>query len=166
MIVIILLSLVRLSISTIQDCDSSSLFRPIILELVPDPPIRNQPLFLNLVFYNPGENINDGTAKINIDINGLPYSETQSLCETTQCPILNGYNNRSSITDWPDLTGKVVSRITWTDIYEKSLLCIELHIKITENKFIQIYKKLENSFTTYYKLPRHTTHRFLRGNNI
>ena len=117
--------------ATIHDCDTSSIFRPTILTLSPDPPLPDKTVYLSLVFDNPETIVTNGTVTKVITINGLPYTESKALCDDTQCPIVTGSNNRSTETIWPSsVTGKIVSKFTWTGTNSESLLCIEITVKV------------------------------------
>ena len=115
---------------SISDCGST--FQITQLSLTPDPPVQNQLIFLNLVFNNNEPDvISTGTATTSITLNGLPLSpSTQSLCEATACPILQGSNDRSTNTTWPAVTGKIISRLTWVDSLGKTLLCLLTQVKV------------------------------------
>ena len=120
--------------STVTDCSvPSAPFKISRLALRPDPPVSGQTVALDLEFTNTGPDItpaNAGIAATSISINGLPYSDAKPLCEDTACPIVSGFNNRTSETTWPDVTGKVVSTIRWTDAANAELLCIQTTVRV------------------------------------
>jgi len=132
----ILISLSSLSSvsGTIVDCGKGlSLFKFTNLALTPDPPIAGQDIYMTVQFENPGPSITSGSVTSSFTLNGLPFSPTvEDLCTNTQCPLITGFNDRSAISTWPTgLSGKIQSRISWTDILGNELLCIE----ITEKMF-------------------------------
>jgi hypothetical protein len=82
---------------------------------------------MTVEFQNPGNTITSGTAHRTVSLNGLPVTdETVALCnEATECPLTTGFNNRSSTTTWPDVSGKIASTIRWFDDRDEELLCIK-----------------------------------------
>jgi hypothetical protein len=116
--------------ASISDCGSA--FQITQLALAPDPPVRGQPVYLTLLFNNnePAP-VTDGSATTAITLNGLPISPSVSpLCEATACPIPLGANNRSTNTTWPDVAGKIISRLTWEDPAGNILLCLLTQVKV------------------------------------
>ena len=132
MLLIALFTLLTATASaTVTDCNSSSIFRPTTLALTPDPPVKDQPVKLSLVFDNTGSEVTNGTVTNTITYNGLPFTPSiKPLCEDTACPILVGSNDRSADTNVPAFTGKVLSHIVWTGSNDEVLLCIDMTLKI------------------------------------
>jgi hypothetical protein len=116
--------------ASISDCGSA--FQITQLALSPDPPVRDQPVFLTLAFNNnEAAPVSAGTATTEITLNGLPISPSSSpLCDATACPIPLGANNRSTNTTWPAVSGKIISRLTWADPAGKTLLCLLTQVKV------------------------------------
>ena len=114
----------------IVDCGSKFEFTALALD--PEPPVPGSPVLMTVQFTNPGPEINAGTVTSSLTLNGLPFSPTmEELCVNTQCPIIQGYNDRSAKSDWPaGVSGKIVSRIVWDDVDNTQLLCIEITEKI------------------------------------
>ena len=121
------------AVASITDCDQTSVFRPTELGLVPDPPVRGQPVVMTVKFTNPGANINDGKVVTSISLNGLPLTpSTESLCANTQCPIVSGANDRTATSTWPDtVSGKIVTKSQWFGPTGESLLCIRTNVLVT-----------------------------------
>jgi len=143
-----ILGLVFATSGTISDCDPTSIFRPTTLTLTPDPPISGEPVYLGLIFDNTGTEVTGGTATSSVTLNGLPLSpDVKPLCEGVVCPILSGSNNRSTESSWPSVSGKVVTKFTWTGAGGESLLCITSTVKVLDNTTItnstdlQVYRK-------------------------
>jgi hypothetical protein len=114
---------------SITDCDSS--FAITSIGLYPDPPVRNQPLYMDLQFNNNGLAVSDGTVYTSLTYNGLPIAvDPKPLCSDTACPIPQGYNNRSTATTCPDVSGKVTSQIKWVSPEGATLLCIQTVLKV------------------------------------
>lgn len=165
---ITLYSILTVSQASIKDCNPSSILRPTQLSVEPDPPIPGQPVKLVLLFENPGPEINDGTVTTTLSINYIPFSpSTQPLCENTQCPIVNGINNRSTESTWPNVAGSVKSRLLWIGPNDEELLCIDTLFKIP-SKFVDTininYQKHKKEIMSLYKFLKSLSfHTSLRG---
>lgn len=122
-----------LAAATISDCSKgSSVFQVTELALKPDPPVRGQTLDMIVKFNNPGFTVVDGTAITSLTLNFIPYpASSEPLCESTQCPIEMGDNDRSTSSVWPDtVSGSVQSKIIWTSPEGAQLLCIQISTKV------------------------------------
>jgi hypothetical protein len=125
---------------SISDCSSgSSLFQITNLGLSPTNPVVNQPLYMTVQFTNPGPEITDGTVTTSVTYNFIPFSPTvEPLCTNTQCPLLNGFNDRSTNSTWPNsVKGSVVSKIVWTSVDQQVLLCIQINVKSSERNSLR-----------------------------
>ena len=114
--------------ASITDCSQgTSLFQLKELALTPDPPVAGEKLFMTVVFTNPGSEIDDGSVTTDVTLNFIPFTpSTVALCDSTECPLVSGFNNRSSSSVWPsNIAGKVVSKIVWSTLEEVELLCIK-----------------------------------------
>lgn len=129
------LALVATAVASITDCDPSSVFRPTELGLVPDPPVRGQPVVMTVKFNNPGAEVTDGKVVTSITLNGIPLSpSTDSLCANTQCPIVNGQNDRTATSTWPStVSGKIVTKSQWYGPAGESLLCVQTNVKVVSS---------------------------------
>lgn len=162
-------SLLLGSLASIKDCDTTSIFRPTLLALTPDPPIPGQPIKLTLVFDNTGSEIADlegGTVTTTITINGIRFAPSvEPLCENVGCPIIFGSNDRSTEITFPDVSGVIKSRTVWTSgagAAGKSLLCIESAFKVTSsswnpfaiirNSYINNKNKINNLYNKFKDL--------------
>jgi len=84
---------------------------------------------MTVQFNNPGLPVSDGTVTTSLTYNFIPFSPTtEALCTNTLCPIVTGFNDRSTTNPWPDATGTVASTIKW-DLDGNNLLCIKLNVK-------------------------------------
>lgn len=129
----LLLSAFTFTQATIKDCDTGSQFKLSDLALYPDPPVRGQQVYMTVIFNNPGPEITDGKVTTSITLNGIPLTpDVKPLCEDTECPLVVGINNRSTMSVWPDtVSGRINSKIQWTDTTGKSLLCIQTSIAVS-----------------------------------
>jgi hypothetical protein len=120
---------------SIKDCDPSSQFRFTDLGLTPDPPKVNEDVIMKVLFNNPGPEVTEGNAVTSVTWNGIPVTpSTKPLCEATECPLINGLNNRTTMSAWPSgVTGSVNSKIQWFDKDGKSLLCIQTSVRVTSD---------------------------------
>lgn len=121
----------------IKDCSNgASLLQLTDLALLPDPPVRNQPLDMTVKFVNPGPEITDGTVTTSVTLNFIPFQPTvEALCTNTQCPLVSGANDRSTSSTWPDnVSGSITSKIEWTAVDGTQLLCIQITAKVAEQE--------------------------------
>jgi hypothetical protein len=121
------------AMGSITNCDPNSVFKPSRLALYPDPPMRGKPVDMIVELQNPGPEIYDGKATTSLSLNYIPLSPSvKPLCEDTECPLVSGFNNRSTSSVWPDtVSGKVNSKIVWTGPAGESLLCIQMTTTVT-----------------------------------
>jgi hypothetical protein len=129
----------------VKDCDTSSIFRPLQLELTPDPPISGKPVTLKLIFNNTGPQIDYGSVYTTLSINYIPFTpSSEPLCDDTTCPIIPGINDRSTTTTFPSVTGLIKSKVTWTGPQGESLLCIDTTIKVSSGDSWKLFGLLKN----------------------
>lgn len=75
-----------------------------------------------------------GTAYYSATLNGLgPFTSEANLCDETAksgdpCPLDIGHHHQES-TSTNTVSGKVVTQITWYDLYGSEILCAELSTK-------------------------------------
>ena len=126
-----LLAYFGLVLGSIQDCGKNSQFQLTGLDLVPSAPKAGEAVFMTVQFNNPGSEVNDGSVTTSVTYNFLPLTPTvEPLCINTQCPLINGFNDRSTNSTWPTgVSGTIVSTIVWTDAGGSELLCIKLSVK-------------------------------------
>lgn len=126
-----LLSVLSVAAATISNCGSASTrFQLTALDFQPANPVPGSDVFMTVEFQNPGTTVTDGKAHRTVTLNGLPVvDETVSLCnEATSCPLTAGFNNRSALSAWPDVKGKIVSTIRWSATSGEELLCIKTSV--------------------------------------
>lgn len=130
-----LLLLLSATLGSIQDCSKAgSILQLTKLDLVPASPVVGQPVIMTVQFNNPGPDIISGTATTAIKYSFIPLAPTvEELCVNTPCPITTGFNDRSTNSTWPDITGNLETTITWKGKDGSELLCIKVSIK--KNRF-------------------------------
>jgi hypothetical protein len=133
------------AVATIMDCNSNSVFRPIQLAVTPDPPVPGKEVALTLVFdYNAGAGappIENGTVATTVSINGMIFPvDKRPLCDETPCPIEPGTNDRSTRSIWPQVSGLVKTKLTWTGPGDEVLLCIASTFRIPHSLIHRNYK--------------------------
>jgi hypothetical protein len=140
----LLLSTVAFTQASIKDCDLSSQFKLTDLALYPDPPKRDEQVYMTVIFNNPGPEITDGKVTTSVTLNGIPFTpDVKPLCENTDCPLMVGINNRSTMSVWPStVSGKVNSKIQWVDTNGKSLLCIQTSVAVSAYEPVPLNKSL------------------------
>jgi hypothetical protein len=126
-----LLTYFGLVLGSIQDCGKNSQFQLTSLDFVPAAPKAGESIFMTVQFNNPGTEVSDGSVTTSVTYNFLPLTPTvEPLCVNTQCPLVNGFNDRSTNSTWPSgVSGTIVSTITWNDNSGSELLCIKLTVK-------------------------------------
>jgi hypothetical protein len=91
---------------------------------------------MTVLFDTPGATVTDGTVTTSVTYNFLPLTPTvESLCDNTACPIVNGPNDRSTVSTWPDVRGTVVTKSVWTSTDGDNLLCVQTSIKVGGKRF-------------------------------
>jgi hypothetical protein len=76
--------------------------------------------------------ITGGIAKYSVTLNGIPFTPTtDDLCTQTVCPKSIGTYNESSSSLFPNsISGKIVSKIQWTNQDNLPVWCLESTFKI------------------------------------
>ena len=92
--------------------------------VVPNPPVVDQNMTM-WIDYTLSQDVFGGTAYYTYNLNGVPYTETNDLCTQTQCPIMAGINNESSVSTFPLFTGKLVMTIDWEDANTNPIWCLK-----------------------------------------
>jgi hypothetical protein len=125
----LLFSVLATGMATIRDCSNGKgLFTMISQGFSPEPPVPGQDATLWFYYQVPdGMTVTAGTAKYSFTFNGIPFSPTvDDLCTQVDCPLVPGIYNLSSTSQFPSLSGKVVSTIQWYNEGGALLLCSEL----------------------------------------
>ena len=120
--------------ATMLDCNTTSVFRPLTLGLRPDPPVAGQPVHMTVEFNNPGPDVAEGVVSTSVTLNFVPFTPTvESLCQNTLCPLVTGFNDRSTQSTWPaDVKGKVVTKSVWATLEGDTLLCVQTSFTVGE----------------------------------
>jgi hypothetical protein len=130
------LAFLTTSLGSIKDCSNGlSILKPTKLEISPPNAVGGEVLNMIVELNNPGAEINDGIVTTSMAYNFIPLDPTvEPLCINTQCPLVTGFNNRSTSNVWPkDIAGTIKTKIQWTDISGNDLLCLDLVIKSSKN---------------------------------
>lgn len=116
---------------TLRNCGSSTDQATITgMGFSPQSPRPGDPTEL-WVAYDLKTRITGGTATYSYSFNGIPFSPTiEDLCTQTGCPKEIGFYNETSKSDFPSVTGKIISTIKWVDQDVKPVWCTELTFKI------------------------------------
>lgn len=124
--IVFLSTLASASVST---C-GTGLFQLNSMSLTPDPPIKGQNSTLSITYTNPDSDITDGSVKYSFNYNGIPYSQSDTLCSQVECPITTGEHTVTSSTLWDgSLSGKIATTIQWYDTTNTMLLCVQTIIR-------------------------------------
>ncbi len=102
------------------------------LTAVPDTPLPGDNYTLSVVYDLPTPAITGGTAAYSATLNYIPvYSQSYPLCEQTSCPKNVGTNTETSVTTVPSgVSGKLVTKVQWTDQDNNPVWCVETTFKI------------------------------------
>jgi ML domain len=85
------------------------------------------------VAYDLKSDLTGGTATYTVSFNGIPLPATkEDLCSQTACPKAPGSFNETSSSEFPNVSGKIVSKISWTDQNSKPVWCIEATFRTME----------------------------------
>lgn len=85
------------------------------------------------VAYDLKSDLTGGTATYTVNFNGIPLPATkEDLCSQTACPKAPGSFNETSSSEFPNVSGKITSKIAWTDQNSKPVWCIEATFRTTE----------------------------------
>ena len=121
----------------------------------PIPPVVGENATLWIDYTVPeGIEVDSGTAKYSISLNGIPFPPTvDDLCTQIACPQVPGTYNISSASVWQGgVSGKIISKIQWYDAAGTELLCSQTTIRT------QLFReKSQNPLRTFL---RHSHHRF------
>lgn len=84
------------------------------------------------VAYDLKSDINGGKATYSVTLNYLPLpTTTDDLCTQTSCPKVAGTYNETTKGTFPTgVSGKVVSRIQWTNQNDQPIWCSEQTFKV------------------------------------
>ncbi len=118
---------------SLRDCGNSSTDQAVINEFgfSPSNPSPGDPTEL-WVAYDLKSPITGGTVTYSFSLNGIPFTPTvDDLCTQTDCPKDVGYYNETSKSTFPSgLSGKIVSKIQWTNQDKQPVWCLESTFKI------------------------------------
>ena len=118
---------------TLRDCGNPTTDQATITGygFSPSNPVAGDPTEL-WVAYDLKTPITGGTAKYSVTLNGLPFTPTvDDLCTQTSCPKEVGTYNETSHSTFPSgISGKVVSKIQWTNQDNQPVWCLESTFKI------------------------------------
>jgi hypothetical protein len=134
MIHLFLISLITLCAGqsiVVSDCsEGTSLFKIQSVSFSPIVPVSGEEGTLHTIYTVPYD-ISTGTAAYNCILNGLPvYNEKYDICEQTKCPITTGMHDDYSISEIPNISGKLKCTILWQDMDGNELLCIDTTMKL------------------------------------
>jgi hypothetical protein len=114
----------------VENCNANSVFLIKEVNIQPVVPIIGTNITITTMFESLIE-VNDGYAKYECNLNGLPYNTLDSLCTQTTCPIILGTHTEYSVMACPDITGKLLCYIRWTNTEStEEYLCIKFILKI------------------------------------
>jgi hypothetical protein len=119
--------------NTVRDCSAGkSVFKWVSASVTPDPIIPGKDSTISLACEIPaGVTVTGGTAEYGFTFNGIPFSPTiDDLCADVACPLTPGPYSNSTTSQFPSISGKVVSTIKWKDEAGTLLYCLETTVKV------------------------------------
>jgi len=118
---------------TLKDCGNPSSDQAAITSygFSPANPLPDDPTEL-WVAYDLRSPITGGTATYSVSLNGIPFVPTvDDLCTQTACPKNVGTYNETSKSTFPSgVSGKIVSKISWTNQDNQPVWCLESTFRI------------------------------------
>lgn len=118
---------------TLRDCGNPTTDQAKITSMgfTPSDPLPNENTTL-WIAYDLKSVLTGGIATYSISFNGIPLTPTvEDLCTQTACPKEVGFYNETSSSLFPDgISGKIVSKIQWTNQDNLPVLCQETTFKI------------------------------------
>lgn len=118
---------------TVKNCDHGSLFTVDSASLIPVIPLPGDQVTLNLKYTVPvGYVATEGKVKYDLTYNFIPLAPVvEPLCANIPCPLGAGTYVNNTVVDWPTgLTGTLITKITWTDVMNVRLLCLQIDAKL------------------------------------
>uniref|UniRef100_A0A6C0I636 MD-2-related lipid-recognition domain-containing protein n=1 Tax=viral metagenome TaxID=1070528 RepID=A0A6C0I636_9ZZZZ len=116
-----LISLFALKKATIRNCgspDDIATFK--YARIYPDPPEPGKNSTV-LIGYHMNQNLGEGIQVCSSSINWIPLSDEKTMIGPL--PIGNGMLSISGL--FPEIPGRLHTRIAWTDVNQKPIMCVE-----------------------------------------
>jgi hypothetical protein len=115
----------------VSNCNTNSVFTITDLSVDPTVPVKGQNITVHTVFTVPND-VSSGLATYKFSFNGIPFTPTvDDLCTQTVCPILAGTHDEYSSVLVPDISGKVIVDMIWSDMTStKTYLCLRTTLKL------------------------------------
>ena len=120
-----------------RNCGSSTdLAKNLVISIVPDAAKAGDQVTTTFD-YDLESVITGGTASYAFSFNGIPFSPTvNDLCVEQAggwcpdpCPLGLGHHSDKSITEFPSVSGKIITTIKWADQTGAQILCVEWIVK-------------------------------------
>ena len=119
-------------VGTFRNCGSSADHaKNLVISIVPDSPKAGQ-LVTTTFEYDLDKEVTGGSASYGFSFNGIPFSPTvDDLCADQAggccpdpCPLAVGHHINKSESDFPSVSGKIVTTIKWSDQDDEQILCV------------------------------------------
>lgn len=118
---------------SLKDCGNPSTDQAQITSMgfSPSSPVAGDETTL-WVAYDLKSNLTGGNATYSVSLNGIPFTPTVDLlCTQTACPKGISFYNETSSSPFPSgISGKVVSKIQWTNQDNLPVWCVETTFRI------------------------------------
>ena len=122
---------------TYRNCGSSSdTAKNLVISIVPDSPKAGEKV-LTTFDYDLSKEVTSGEASYGFSFNGIPFSPTiDDLCvdqaggiSPDPCPLAVAHHINKSESDFPSVSGKIITTIKWKDQDGAQILCVEWTVK-------------------------------------
>jgi hypothetical protein len=127
------LTVLMMATVSLRDCGNPTTDQAVItgMGFSPSNPVGGDPTEL-WVAYNLKSPITGGTATYSLNLNGIPFTPTvNDLCTQTSCPKDAGTYNETSKSEFPSgVSGKIISKIAWTNQDSQPVWCLESTFRI------------------------------------
>jgi len=127
------LVLLATTLTSIRDCGNGKGRASLLsFDSSPASPKAGDNVSLWVAYDLPAPEITGGTATYSFSYNGIPFPPTVNpLCDETACPKPAGFNNETSVSEFPSgLSGKIVSSVKWNDQNDDLVWCVETTWKV------------------------------------
>jgi hypothetical protein len=97
--------------------------------VTPMNPIPGQTTIIHTEYTVPKKtNITQGISKHSLIYNFMPFQPTvEPLCSNVPCPITPGHYKNNTVITWPNaIMGTFSYQITWFDVNNALLLCVDI----------------------------------------
>lgn len=131
--------------TTVKDCGGGmSIFTVNSVSLTPPNPTPGQDVGLTLDYtVPPGMYVTNGQVEYAITYNFIPFAPSyEPLCANVPCPLTPNTYKNTSFSKWPTgLSGSVTTKMSWLDLDENLLLCVQISGQMGDLKKVALTER-------------------------